>query len=76
MPKINVLPSTLALPHDQHFYRIIDSPDKIRGPFGPFSLEELRQHFSTLGLAPPDIQNFLDQISSSGNGSELEIPSR
>jgi hypothetical protein len=46
----------------------------LRGPFGPFSLDELRQEFSTLGLGPSDIQNFLDQIGPAGNRLELEIP--
>ena len=76
MPKIKVLPSVLPLPHDQHFYSVVGDNGSLRGPFGPFSLNELRQEFSTMGLGPSDIQNFLDQIGAAGNSLELEIPTQ
>ncbi len=75
MPRIKVLPSDLPLPHDQHFYSVLGEEGSLRGPYGPFSLDELRQEFSALGLGPSDIQNFLDQIGT-GNPLELEVPHR
>ena len=74
MPKIKVLPSALSLPHEQNFFTVVDDDGNVNGPFGPFSLDELRQQFSGIGLTPSDIQNFLDQIGPSGKGLELEVP--
>jgi hypothetical protein len=74
MPTIRLHPNNRQSPHDQHSYSIMGEDGTLRGPFGPFSLDELRQEFSTLGLGPSDIQNFLDQIGPAGNRLELEIP--
>ena len=74
MAIIRLHPSSLQSPHDKHSYSIMGKDGTLSGPFGPFSLDELRQQFSHLGLAPSDIQNFLDQVRPSENGLELEIP--
>ena len=74
MPKIRLHLNNLQSPHDKHSYSIIGKDGTLSGPFGPFSLDELRQQFSHLGLAPSDIQNFLDQVRPSENVLELEIP--
>ena len=58
MPRIKVLPSDLPLPHDRRFYSVLGEEGSLRGPYGPFSLDDLRQEFSALGLGPSDIQNF------------------
>ena len=73
MITIRVHPNVLPLPHNQHSYSIVREDGSISGPFGPFSLDELGRQLSERGLAPSDIQNFLDQVGPSKNGFELTV---